>query len=123
MICGIERVVLTVADVAQAVAFYERVLQTPRLAQSTNCVMAGSQCIQFQCLGEEMRHHALEGAAHLCMTTDWTMPALLDHLTQQSVLVLEGPVAQSTAQGHCQTLYLHDLDNNLIELRTYAKGA
>ncbi|MBM6549626.1 VOC family protein [Marinomonas ostreistagni] len=120
MIRGIERVVLTVSNRAQALDFYQRVLQMSRLQQTQDCVVAGTQIIQFQLLGEEMRHHALEGAAHLCLSTDWGMDDLLQHLDKHAVMVLEGPIKQSTAQGQCQAVFFNDLDNNLIEVRSYS---
>ena len=121
MIHHIERIVLTVTDVDRAIDFYERVLLMTATTQSQQTfMMFGEQSIQFERLGDEMRHHALEGSASFALVSEWSMEQLLQHLRSQQVAILEGPVTTQTAHGSEQFVYVNDPDNNLIKLITRA---
>ncbi|QRV24662.1 VOC family protein [Marinomonas foliarum] len=121
MISHIDHIVLTVADIDRAVAFYESVLKLESFtfANGRKAVRFGQQKINFQVLGQELRNHAMEGAGDVCLITSWTLEEVVAHLKANKVMILEGPVSKSGAQGPIQSVYFNDLDNNLIEVSVY----
>lgn len=121
MIDRIDHLVLTVADIDRAVEFYVTVLGMKPVthANGRKGVSFGEQMIKFQLLGDEMRNHALEGSGDLCLISSWTMEELLAYFKQANIELLEGPVEKQGAQGPINSVYLHDLDNNLIEISVY----
>lgn len=121
MISHIDHIVLTVSDIEKAVAFYEQVLcmEAITFANDRRAVRFGQQKINFQKVGDELRNHALEGSGDVCLITDWPMEKVLEHLSQHKVVLLEGPVKKSGAQGEINSVYFNDLDNNLIEVSVY----
>ncbi|RBO84012.1 VOC family protein [Marinomonas aquiplantarum] len=118
MISHIDHIVLTVADIETAVAFYEKVLQMEAITfgEGRRAVRFGEQKINFQKLGQELRNHAMEGAGDLCLIAHWSLEKLVAHLEACEVNIIEGPVAKSGATGPIQSVYFNDPDNNLIEV-------
>lgn len=113
MINRFEHLVLTVSDVGRAVAFYQRVLGLTAV-DSDQVVACGTQTIiYFQLLGQEIRHHALEGAGSVCFTSDWSIDQVRAHLMKESVLILDEVLSDSLQSS----LFINDPDNNLIEIR------
>ncbi|WP_137170163.1 VOC family protein [Marinomonas sp. FW-1] len=121
MISHIDHIVLTVADIDRAVAFYESVLKLESFtfANGRKAVRFGQQKINFQVLGQELRNHAMEGSGDVCLITNWSLDEVITHLKANNVTILEGPVSKSGAQGPIQSVYFNDLDNNLIEVSVY----
>ncbi|MBJ7555663.1 VOC family protein [Marinomonas spartinae] len=124
MIRHIDHIVLTVVDIEKSVAFYEKVLKMKPVtfANGRRAVHFGQQKINFQCVGDELRNHALEGSGDLCLITDWSLDEVIAHLNACQVPILEGPVSKTGAQGEIQSVYFNDLDNNLIEVSVYPKN-
>ncbi len=112
MINRFEHLVLTVLDVERAVSFYQRVLGLPAVS-SGQAVACGTQTIYFQVLGQEIRHHALEGAGSFCFTSDWSLDQIRTHLARESIIILD----ESTPEAGLHSLFINDPDNNLIEIR------
>ena len=121
MISHIDHIVLTVADIEASVAFFKRVLlmDDSTFANGRRALHFGQQKINLQVLGQELRNHAQTGSGDLCLITNWTMAAVLEHLAAEQVALLEGPVTKSGAQGPITSVYFNDLDGNLIEVSTY----
>ncbi|MDO5289837.1 MAG: VOC family protein [Pseudomonadota bacterium] len=121
MISHIDHIVLTVADIERAVAFYQRVLhmQPVTFAGGRRALAFGTQKINLQTLGQELRNRAATGSGDVCLITDWPTPRLLAHLATQGVTVLEGPVTKTGAQGPITSVYFNDPDGNLIEVSRY----
>ena len=95
---------LTVADIARTVDFYQCVLG-----------MQHQHCNEF----EPKARQPAPGAIDLCLITDWSIAAVLEHLTQQGVAVEQGPVARTGAIGPIESVYFRDPDGNLIEVSRY----
>jgi len=123
LITGIDHLVLTVRDIPAAAAFYRRVLlaRVETFAGGRTALHFGAQKINLQTLGQESRNHAGIGAGDVCLVTDWPMPRVIDHLADQAVDILEGPVQKSGAVGPITSVYFNDPDGNLIEVATYEK--
>ena len=121
MISHFDHIVLTVADIDRAVLFYKTVLKMEPItfANGRRAVQFGQQKINFQLLGQELRNHAMEGSGDLCLITNWTIADVVGHLKSCKVIILEGPVSKSGAQGPIQSVYFNDPDNNLVEVSVY----
>ena len=121
MISHIDHVVLTVADIERAVAFYTRVLQMEPVtfAGGRRALKFGQQKINLQTLGQELRNHAATGLGDLCLITTWPLERVMAHLAAENVPLLEGPVTKSGAQGPIESVYFNDPDGNLIEVSVY----
>ena len=121
MINSIDHVVLTVRDIDTSVAFYQRVLRMDAVtfAEGRRALTFGSQKINLQSLGQEVRNHACIGSGDLCLITDWQPNQVLDHLVKEGVAVVQGPVSKSGARGPITSVYFNDPDGNLIEVSHY----
>lgn len=115
MIKRFDLIVLTVADVVRSQAFYKTVFNMEPLPVELGIgVSFGDEKIMFQQIGDELRHHALEGAGHLSLISDLTAEQLIMHFEQLQVELLEGPVDQ----GDYVLFVMYDLDRNLIQVKS-----
>ena len=124
MIAGIDHVVLTVADIEAAVAFYGRALgmQPVSFAGGRRALQAGTQKINLQTLGMERRNRAATGSGDLCLLADRPLAEVVAHLRAEGIAILEGPVAKTGARGPMMSVYFTDPDGNLIEVSEYPPG-
>nr|WP_206677670.1 VOC family protein [Vibrio chemaguriensis] len=121
MISHIDHIVLTVSDIEKSVDFYKRVLcmEEVTFANGRKAVTFGNQKINFQLLGQESRNVANVGSGDVCLISDWPLRTVIDHLVNENVKIIEGPVEKSGAVGSIQSVYFLDLDKNLIEVSVY----
>jgi catechol 2,3-dioxygenase-like lactoylglutathione lyase family enzyme len=85
-------------------------------------VPRGQQKINLHKFGEEFEPKAaspLPGSADLCFVIDDALEEFIKHLNDNNIEILEGPVARTGALGAINSVYIHDPDQNLIELSTY----
>ena len=124
---SLDHLVLTVADIAATVAFYERALGMTgsRFTASDGgerwALSFGGQKINLHQAGREFEPKALRataGSADLCFLTETDLGTWQAHLAREGIAVLEGPVRRSGARGPILSLYLRDPDGNLIEVST-----
>ncbi|MCS0030241.1 VOC family protein [Vibrio alginolyticus] len=120
-ISHIDHIVLTVSDIEKSVDFYKRVLcmEEVTFANGRKAVTFGNQKINFQLLGQESRNVANVGSGDVCLISDWPLRSVIDHLVNENVKIIEGPVEKSGAVGSIQSVYFLDLDKNLIEVSVY----
>ncbi len=123
----LDHLVLTVADVEATCAFYASVL--------------GAQIVRFQAASGENRvalrigdspqkinlHPAEQpfqpaaqtpqpGSADLCFITSTPMESVIDHFSALGVQIIAGPVQRTGTLGPILSVYIRDLDGNLIEV-------
>lgn len=125
MIERLDHLVLTVRDIATTVDFYTRVLnmQHETFGQGRSALVFGQQKFNLHEYGREFEPKAqtpMPGAIDLCLITQWSTSAVLTHLVEQGVTVLDGPVARTGAMGPIESVYIRDPDNNLIEISHYS---
>ncbi len=126
-VAALDHLVLTVADLAATVRFYETVLGmraerfTPADGSERWALKFGAQKINLHQAGAEFEPKAARpgpGTADLCFLTDTPLAEWQTHLAAQGVAVEDGPVPRTGATGPILSLYLRDPDGNLIEIST-----
>lgn len=121
---SIDHLVLTVADVEAACAFYARVLgmRAVSFGGGRRALAFGRQKINLHPHGREFEPKAkrpVPGSADLCLVTATPAAEILAHLAACGVAVEEGPVRRTGARGPIESVYLRDPDGNLVELGRY----
>jgi catechol 2,3-dioxygenase-like lactoylglutathione lyase family enzyme len=123
-ISHLDHLVLTVASIERSSSFYARVLgmmperfgtaEVPRHA-----LKFGTQKINLHQVGavvDRNVRHATPGSADLCLITVTPIDAVIAHLKQCNVPLIEGPVKRTGANGPIMSVYFYDPDENLIEV-------
>ena len=123
-ISGIDHLVLTVADIAASVRFYESVMgmRAERFGNGRVALRFGRQKINLHERGREWSPHAgrpTPGAADLCFITESGLEAAMSHVRGQDVDIIAGPVKRTGAAGDMTSFYFRDPDGNLIEVASY----
>ena len=117
---SLDHLVLTVADIEKTCAFYEAVLGMVHVEKDgRHALHFGSQKLnlhQKDHTFEPKAEHPTPGSGDLCFLTDVPIPSVLLHLARCDVPVVEGPVERSGATGTLLSVYIRDLDANLVEI-------
>jgi catechol 2,3-dioxygenase-like lactoylglutathione lyase family enzyme len=131
-ICALDHIVLNVADVERSLRFYQAVLglEAERVdAWRHKEVGFPSLRISPSTLIDLVKVPDGESAgrpnlAHYCLVTDSpTLDQAMQALATADVKIETGPATRSGARGNALSIYFRDPDENLIELRTYARQA
>jgi catechol 2,3-dioxygenase-like lactoylglutathione lyase family enzyme len=129
-ISGIDHIVLNVGDVERSLDFYQRHLglTAERVdAWRRGDVRFPSVRISDSTIIDLVAAPRPQGGdrpnlAHFCVVTESAdMQAEADALTAAGVHVEEGPRVRSGARGDALSIYFRDPDDNLIEVRSYAR--
>ena len=120
----LDHLVLTVRDVAATCDFYSKVLgmQVVTFGAGRKALAFGQQKFNLHEAGHEFEPKAnrpTPGSADLCLIADGALAAVIDHLRDCGVPILEGPVQRTGALGPITSVYFRDPDQNLIEVSTY----
>lgn len=124
-VSGLDHLVLTVADIAASVRFYQEALGmvaqrfSPADGSQRWAVTFGDQKINLHQVGAEFEpkaRNATAGAADLCFMSPHPVTQWQAHLADLGIEVIDGPVRRSGATGPILSLYLRDPDGNLIEI-------
>ena len=122
---ALDHLVLTVADMARSIEFYQRVLgmRPQTFGEGRQTLIFGpageEQKINLHPAGNEFPPHAASptpGAADLCLRIDGPLEQAMAQLIAAGVEIIEGPVTRTGARGPIRSIYLRDPDGNLIEL-------
>ncbi|SIS76228.1 Catechol 2,3-dioxygenase [Paracoccus saliphilus] len=118
---ALDHLVLTVADPARTVEFYENLLgmELREFGENRKALHFGQQKINLHRAGHEFEpkaHAPLPGSADLCFLVEGTAQDNAARLSKAGIAVEEGPVPRTGATGPVISLYLRDPDGNLIEL-------
>jgi catechol 2,3-dioxygenase-like lactoylglutathione lyase family enzyme len=116
----LDHLVLTVADPAATVAFYERLgMRREDFDDGRVALRFGEQKINLHQAGRPIQPHARRptpGSADVCLLVDGTLDAVERELEAAGVVFELGPVPRTGATGPIRSLYLRDPDDNLVEL-------
>lgn len=121
---SIDHLVLTVKDLNETCDFYAQVLgmQVTTFANGRKALSFAKQKINLHQYGQEFDPKATKptpGSSDLCFVTNVPISDLINHLSINSVEILEGPVLRTGALGAITSVYFRDPDGNLIELSNY----
>lgn len=121
----IDHVVLTVSNLKQALRFYHEVFDMPVLNDQSDdkqvTLRCGHQLIRLQLADRPalVAAHPTIGSADLCLVAGDQLEDIIHHLNSYYVDIIAGPVEKVGAEGAMTSVYLHDPDNNLIEIAVY----
>ena len=121
LVDGLDHLVLTVASIAQTLAFYQRVLgmEAREFKPGRWALHFGRQKINLHEVGHVVDpnvKHATPGSADICFLTRIPLAEVIAHLQREQVAIVQGPVRATGAQATLQSLYFYDPDENLIEV-------
>ena len=130
-ISALDHIVLNVADVERALAFYAGVLGLP--AERVDAWRRSELRFPSVRVSEstiiDLVHAPSDSAerrlnlAHFCLVTeDDDLDGVASMLSDAGVQIEVGPAVRSGARGNALSIYFRDPDENLIELRTYAQA-
>ncbi len=124
---AIDHFVLTVRDVEATCRFYERVLgmEVVTFGEGRRALHFGRQKINLHQAGREFAPRALRptpGSADFCLITAQPLADVISHIEACGVDLVEGPVRRTGAAGPLESIYLRDLDENLIEVSNRVLG-
>lgn len=118
---SLDHIVLTVADIPTAVAFYTQALGMDAITfgAGRTALAFGVQKVNLHEAGKEFEPKAKQptpGSADLCFLTMTPLEEVVAHLSDCGVVIEEGPVKRTGAQGAILSVYIRDPDGNLIEI-------
>ncbi|MFD1090736.1 VOC family protein [Providencia vermicola] len=124
MINRLDHIVLTTTQLDACLDFYQRVLkmQVITFGEQRYALQFGQQKINIHQYGKEFEpkaHLPVPGALDLCFISDIPLADVQAHIQQQGVEIIEGPVKRTGAMGPILSIYLRDVDLNLIEISEY----
>src|SRR5919204_5990248 len=98
-VVALDHLVLTVADIDAACAWYERCLGMRRMTFDRDriALLFGRQKINLHLAGAELEPHAarpLPGTADLCFIVSCPLANVIEHLGREHVEIEHGPVEQ-----------------------------
>lgn len=117
----IDHLVLTVTDVTATCEFYKRVLgmEIVSFQGGRKALRFGNQKLNLHQHGAEFEPKAINptpGAIDLCFITLTPIPQVIAHLKAEDVPIEAGPVHRTGAIAPLESIYIRDLDGNLIEI-------
>ena len=120
----LDHLVLTVKDIDKTVDFYTKVLGMEKeVFKGTRVALKfGNQKINLHQLGNEFEPKAFNvknGSADLCFIIDTPLIEAKNYIESLNIVIEEGIVSRTGANGEIDSIYLRDPDLNLIELSNY----
>ncbi|AUJ31232.1 MAG: VOC family protein [Liquorilactobacillus nagelii] len=122
----VDHLVLTVNDVARAIRFYHEVFDMPIInfkdETEPHCVRCGHQLLEFQTTSQPQQPAAatptVSSAAFSIVTGD-KLSDVCNHLESYYVPIIAGPIKKVGSEGPLTAVYIHDCDQNIIEIASY----
>lgn len=123
---SLDHLVLTVRNIKATCDFYARVMgmQVITFGEGRKALQFGQQKINLHEYGKEFEPKAIQptpGSADLCFITRTPLEQVIDHLRNNNIAIVEGPVRRTGAAGLLLSAYLRDPDGNLLEISNYLR--
>ena len=120
---GLDHLVVYARDVEETCQFYESLGFERRTFDDGRVALhCGDQKLNVHQSGEEYVPHAADpapGSADFCLLVDDDVDAVREHLREEGIELVEGPVPKTGARGPMTSVYVRDPDGNLVELARY----
>jgi catechol 2,3-dioxygenase-like lactoylglutathione lyase family enzyme len=117
---ALDHIVLCVNDVAATRHFYQRILNMePREERPGKWSLHfGANKISLQDAGASpsTARATVPGSGNFCLLTDTPLDAVILHLRQQGIEIVDGPGERAGATGKVLSVYFKDPDGNLVEV-------
>ncbi|MDP9377818.1 MAG: VOC family protein [Actinomycetota bacterium] len=119
--------VIAVSDFELANEFYRDVIGVTVLSLERGFAYKLG-AIQFNVHGPGMDPKPLAatpvapGGSHLCFRWNGTVEEAIAHLERKGVLIEDGPVSRTGAEGEGTSIYFRDPDGSLLEFITYQEN-
>lgn len=119
-----DHLVLTVQNIETTVDFYTKNLgmEVETFRENRKALKFGNQKFNLHEKGKEFEPKAnlpTPGAIDLCLITKMPLIDVQNFLTNNGVVVVEGPIERTGATGKILSIYIRDPDSNLIEISNY----
>ena len=120
----IDHVVLTVADLAATIGFYERVLGMRHVVTGDrHALHFGDAKLNLHPEVNDLPPLKAAvptlGSEDICLVADGPLEEIVEHLRSEGVEIIEGPVPRDGALGSMTSVYFRDPDANLVEVSVY----
>ncbi|MEM7714568.1 MAG: VOC family protein [Cyanobacteria bacterium P01_A01_bin.68] len=120
----IDHLVLTVGNIEATCNFYHQVLgmEVITFGNDRKALKFGEHKINLHEAGNEFEPkalHPIPGSADICFISDEPVAQIKTHIISCGVDIMEGPVTRTGSTGSIESIYLRDLDGNLIEISNY----
>jgi catechol 2,3-dioxygenase-like lactoylglutathione lyase family enzyme len=117
----LDHLVLTVASIERACAFYAETLgmEVQTFGEGRKALRFGAQKINLHEAGREFEPKArapTPGSGDLCFIAGTPLEVVIAHLGRLGVTIEAGPVRRTGATGPIRSVYIRDPDANLIEI-------
>jgi catechol 2,3-dioxygenase-like lactoylglutathione lyase family enzyme len=123
-IARLDHLVLTVADIERACAFYVRVLgmEVVTFGAGRTALRFGQQKINLHPADDIpglVADKPTPGSGDFCFVTELPLAEVIVHLARCGVPIEAGPGPRAGAIGKIQSVYIRDPDRNLVEISNY----
>lgn len=123
----IDHLVLTVNNIQETCAFYSQTLgmEIVTFGEGRRALAFGNQKFNLHQSGQEFEPKAgkpTPGSIDICLVTDKPINEVVNHLASVGVPVVKGPIKRTGATGPIISVYIHDPDQNLIEIANPCEG-
>lgn len=123
----LDHIVLPVNNLEQAFRFYHEVFDMQELPEQstgrTKTIRCGHQLIRLRQIDQPVKLQAAaptSGSTDLCIVVKDKADDIMNHLKSYFVDIIAGPVKRDGSEGQMTSIYIHDYDQNLIEIATYS---
>lgn len=126
---SIDHIVMQAADVPETIRFYTKILgmthsefQPPTGGPLRQSLHFGVQKINLHDAESPFLPHARNpaaGSVDLCFITQQPLGDWQQHLANCGVVIEDGPICKTGANGPILSIYIRDPDGNLIEISNY----
>jgi len=117
----IDHIVLTVKNIDKTVEFYTSILgmQKEIFGENRIALKFGNQKInlhQSDTIATPKAKEPTAGSMDLCFIVEDDIQNVYTELKNKNIKILEGIVDRTGANGEIRSIYINDIDGNLIEL-------